>query len=460
MTNFKKEIERKLLQLVKIVNIKNKMNLNDINMECEKLFCDILNILFELNLVILNTESNYQNIAVDLGDEKKSFYVQVTSNKRKEKIKETLRKFSNVYGKENTVVIFIIGKKSKYGEVDTYGLKFNIETDVWDIDTIINNLNDDFKRSKKVLLVINKFFDSGLTDIYTVDKRDKDLTVDKNIIDLGRMKKYRYGLGDVCVEAFLPKSYEDKLSLLLSFRKKEVEDAWITFSQEDAENILFCKDDIEIMKRKFILFEDEGKIWLQLLNVRFSVEFTVAENLCFLLDDLKKEFDKCLHEQEELLGTREFGKNEEGDVVLAEVSDYVWEALVDFAQFRDYGLPYDKWNIFYINSFYRDRIMIYKNVNVKAKGDVLAQLFCKRKYGNYISIIWRPGFTAFDNPCKEFDNMIKWKADYTCDWLIEEFIPRALFEKERKWYQTYDVYKKKINLKRRGIYCLKQNEKA
>ncbi len=38
MTDLKKEIERKLLQLVKIVNIKNKMNLNDINMEWENCF--------------------------------------------------------------------------------------------------------------------------------------------------------------------------------------------------------------------------------------------------------------------------------------------------------------------------------------------------------------------------------------------------------------------------------------
>ncbi len=460
MINFKDEVERKLLKLVKIINIKNKMNLNDINSECEKLFCEILNILFELDLVVLNTESNYRNIAVDLGDEKKSFYVQITSNKTKEKIKETLRKFAYVYGSENTIIIFIIGKKAKYNKVDTYGINFDVDTNIWDIDTIINNLNDDSERNKRVLLAIDKFYDSGITDIYTVDKKNKDLTVDKIIIDSGKMKKYRYGLGDVCVDAFLPKSYKDKLSLLLTFRKKEVEDAWITFNQEDAISILFCKDDTEIMNRKFILFEDEGKVWMQLLNIRFSIEYTVAENLCFLLDDLKEEFDKCLHEQGELLGTRKFNTDEDGDVVLAETSTYVWEALVKFAQSRDYGLPYDKWNIFYTNSFDRNRIMIYKNMNIKAKGDVLAQLFCKKKYGNYVSIIWRPGFTALDDPCKEFDNKIKWKADYTCDWLFNEFIPRALFEKEGKWYQTYDAYKRSINLQQRGIYCLKENEEV
>ena len=97
-------------------------------------------------------------------------------------------------------------------------------------------------------------------------------------------------------------------------------------------------------------------------------------------------------------------------------------------------------------------------MNVKDKGDVLAQLFCKRKYGNYVSVIWRPGFTALDDPCKEFDNKVKWKADYTYDWLLKEFIPRALFEREGKWYQTYNSYRRKFNLQQKGIYCLKESE--
>ena len=93
----------------------------------------------------------------------------------------------------------------------------------------------------------------------------------------------------------------------------------------------------------------------EILNIRFSVEYITAENLCFLLDDLKEEFNK----------------DEEGDTVLAEVPAYVWETMVEFAWSRDYGLPYDKWNIFYTNSFYRDRIMVYKNINVETNGDVL-----------------------------------------------------------------------------------------
>ena len=68
MNSLKDEIIRKLYELVKAVNIKNKMNLNDINNVCEEVFCEILNIIFEFDLIVLNTESNYRNIAVDLGN--------------------------------------------------------------------------------------------------------------------------------------------------------------------------------------------------------------------------------------------------------------------------------------------------------------------------------------------------------------------------------------------------------
>lgn len=455
MNSLKDEIIRKLYELVKAVNIKNKMNLNDINNVCEEVFCEILNIIFEFDLIVLNTESNYRNIAVDLGNERKSIYVQVTSNTRKEKINETLRKFALVYETNSKLIFFLIGKKPKYSKINTYGTKFNKDTDIWDIETIINNLNDDFERNRKILLVLNKFYDSGITDIISINKKSEELTTDKIILETG---KYRYGKGDVCVDAFLPKSYKDRLTLMLNFRKKEVEDAWITFGQTDAQNILFSNANTEVTSRKFVLYEHENKVWLQLLNVRFSVEHITAENLCYLLDDLKVEFDKCLDEQNELLGIKKFNRDEKGDIVLLEVPFSVWEAMFDFACERDYGLPNDKWNIFSTSSFFRDRIMICKNMNEDAEGNVLAQLFCKRKYGTYVSIVWCPGFTALDNPCEKFDNKIKWKADYTHDWLMKEFIPRALFEKERKCFQTYKAYLKNFSPLRHGICSLKENK--
>ena len=71
---------------------------------------------------------------------------------------------------------------------------------------------------------------------------------------------------------------------MLNFRKKEVEDAWITFGQTDAQNILFSNANTEVTSRKFVLYEHENKVWLQLLNVRFSVEHITAENLWNLIN--------------------------------------------------------------------------------------------------------------------------------------------------------------------------------
>lgn len=454
MDSSKDEVIKKLHEIVNVVNLKNKMNLNDINSLCENLFCEILNIVYNYNLIVLNSKSNYYNIAVDLGDEAKRFYVQVTSNRKNEKINETLRKFSYTYAIEDKVVIFIIGEKPKYKKINKYGRNFNIDEDIWDINTIIDKLDDE-EQNKRILLAINKFYDSGITDICSVYKKHEELTIEKTIIDSETTIGYNYGTGDVRISAFLPKSYKQKLSLLMMFRKKAVEDAWITFGQEDAENILFCSQEgSEVINRKFVLYEDDGKVWLQLLNIRFAIEYTVAENLCNILDDLKEEYIKCKKNQEKLLGIEKFNRDEQGDIVLAELPVYVWDAMFDFAQERDYGLPHDEWNMFHTGSFSRDTIRLYKNVHIKEKGDVLAEISCKRTYANYAAIVWNPGYTAIDNPCEEFDNKIKWKADYTCDWLINKFIPMALFEKEGKWYQTYNLFLKKYNPQDRGIYCL------
>ena len=454
MDDFKLEIQKKLMDIVETVSLKNKMNLVDINCECESLFCELLNIIWGFNLQVLNTESNYRNIAVDLGDEELDIFIQVTSNNRREKIQETLEKFSREYGNEKKVKIFIIGKKAKYKKIDTYGIDFNIDNDIWDINTIINKLNDNNEQNRKILLSIEKFYDSGITSICSVYKRNEELTVDKTMINLSEKISYKYGTGDVRIDALIPKTYKGKLSILFTFRKKEVEDAWITFEQKDAEDILFSKEDGALFNRKFVIYEDEGNVWLQLLNVRFSVGYSTAEHLCFLLDDLNMEFNKCMEEQKELLGIRKFRKNEEADVVLLDIPIYVWEAMFQFAQERDYGLPYDEWNMFHANSFCTDRIILYKHVNVKKRGDVLAQLFCKRHYGNYVSILWRPGYTGLDKPGEEFDNIIKWKADYTYNWLIKEFIPRALWTIEKKKHQSYTNYKKNFNPLNYGIYLL------
>lgn len=74
------------------VKLNNSNGLTDINSYSEDFFCNVLNKIFDLNLVNLNTiKSNFPSI--DLGDELKQISIQVTSENTNKKIKETIKKF-------------------------------------------------------------------------------------------------------------------------------------------------------------------------------------------------------------------------------------------------------------------------------------------------------------------------------------------------------------------------------
>ncbi len=457
--NLKMGIIEELTNICKIVHQKNKLNSTDIHRLCENMFCNIFNILFEWELMVLNTPSNPRNIAVDLGDRKRHIYIQVTATNKKEKIEETLRKFAKNYAKKDILKIFIVGEKPVYKKIDTAGIKFNVNKDIWDINTIIEKIDNTISKNIAIRKELNKFKDSGIMDTVSIEEKTKNLTAKKTIIEynIASVSKYVYGKGDVFLEAFLPLNYQAQLSGLLLFRKKEIEDVWITFNQSKAMNSLFKNNYHKNLKdRNFFLFEDNNKVWLKIFDMRFSVEKMTAEHLCILLDNLEEEFDKLTKKINTLLGTENFEKTEDGKYVLAQMPKYVWNSMFRFAQERDYGASKDNWNMFY-TSFLDDRIKIYKNMYSTEKGDVLAQLFCKEKDRNNVYILWEPGFTENDDPQAEFDNKIKWKADYTCNWLINELIPRALFEQEGKWHQKYNKYRDCYDPDKRNIISMENN---
>lgn len=140
------EIDRDLSILQNYIEIKNKKNLYDININCEDFFCDFLNILFDLNLVNLN-ELDMNFPAIDLGDEENEICYQITTTSEKSKISSTLNKFINkkLYNKYSTLNILILGKKKKY-EVLNHNNKFNFDIhenviDFRDLSKIISKCN-------------------------------------------------------------------------------------------------------------------------------------------------------------------------------------------------------------------------------------------------------------------------------------------------------------------------------
>jgi hypothetical protein len=136
-----KEIIEEFSILKSKIELLSKSNLLDINLISEYHIQEILNIVFDLQLV----NSNYQSKnakAIDLQDEINSIAVQVTSNPRKLKIQETLNKFFNntLEIKYSTLIILILGKKQlKYTNLLVKeGFNFNADQHIIDFENIIS----------------------------------------------------------------------------------------------------------------------------------------------------------------------------------------------------------------------------------------------------------------------------------------------------------------------------------
>ena len=89
--NLINEIATNLSIIIYQVKLKNKANLNDINTLLETPFKDILNIIYDYNLINLNNKYLYP--AIDLGDRSKKIAFQITSERSIQKIKDTIQRF-------------------------------------------------------------------------------------------------------------------------------------------------------------------------------------------------------------------------------------------------------------------------------------------------------------------------------------------------------------------------------
>lgn len=68
-----------------------------------------------------------------------------------------------------------------------------------------------------------------------------------------------------------------------------------------------------------------------------------------------------------------------------------------------------------------------KQKNGTVQGDILAKLSVSPNelWNNKLDLYWEPGFKADVNCMDCFDNIVKWKADYTAEWIKNKLLERA-----------------------------------
>ena len=154
-------INDKLSWYVTTIRNDNKRGYQDANRDAEDVFGFILNVIYDYELENLNKkEINFPGI--DLGDDKNRISVQVTSDNRSSKIKDTLKIFlrKNYIYKYDRLIILIIGEKEKYSfKFDSGALSFDLKKDIIGLTELMIEIG---KLSEEKLQKISEYMDHSI----------------------------------------------------------------------------------------------------------------------------------------------------------------------------------------------------------------------------------------------------------------------------------------------------------
>ncbi|MGF7496195.1 ABC-three component system protein [Lactococcus lactis] len=150
------------------VRIKNnsKLNILDLNVHSENFYRDLLNIIYDLELV--NANGNVSNYAaIDLIDDRNKILYQVSSTGTRQKIENTLNKEKVEFYAKNGFrlgFVFLVGDLSSLrGKFfkNKYKINFDSRNSIFDPKSILNDIQSlDIERYKEVNDLFNKYFNS------------------------------------------------------------------------------------------------------------------------------------------------------------------------------------------------------------------------------------------------------------------------------------------------------------
>jgi hypothetical protein len=135
-----KRIAEKLTVLQYYLENVTSINLNDGNLMAENFTAGLLNIMFDWELINLNSTRNV--VGIDLGDYSNKIAIQVTRDNSRKKIEETIKKFFDHRHDEtfDQLYIFILATKKQYRNLfktQTFSNKIVAKENILDFKDII-----------------------------------------------------------------------------------------------------------------------------------------------------------------------------------------------------------------------------------------------------------------------------------------------------------------------------------
>lgn len=150
-----------LSRIPPVVEASNKPNLTDVNNFSEDFYAQILNLVYDYNLVNEN-EFNANAAAIDLRDKTNKIAIQVTSTSTLNKTRKTVEKFieNNLFNEYTRLIVLNIVKKSKHQDKKIGNKQFSIdsEKDIWDINDILRDIKyiSDIDKIKRICDFLKK----------------------------------------------------------------------------------------------------------------------------------------------------------------------------------------------------------------------------------------------------------------------------------------------------------------
>lgn len=430
------DIEKRLNQVATGIKSSNKLNLNDINIICEEIFGNILNKLLALNLISVSAEVSGNYIAVDLVDFDHSVAFQITSRSDRNKIKDTIQKFNHAVdlSQIRSLNILILGESKSYCEPVVVklgnGEHFSYNDNVFDNAKLLTIIEQKERMTPGILVeiydTINMVFDSGRLKYRSIVNQTKQLTGD-NAISYREQKCWKKGYGDIQLTAFIPLAYDEKMSCLLEFRKAELSDAYITIEEKELLADYFLDEEAFIAKHNVGRYEEEDEMFMQISHVRILTNAHTSYHLFQLFEELNREYQIAQAQIEECLGTA--GLKRTGSLYLINtISPLQWHEMLYFSRAHDWFSDEAdfEWNIFN-NNANNNQLILSPHVKDKRITGIFAELIVKKSETkmDMLDLFWKPGYRDDKNSMEGFDNVIKWRADYTSDWVRHRFLPKA-----------------------------------
>ncbi|MCF2643498.1 HNH endonuclease [Roseburia hominis] len=328
---------------------------------------------------------------------------------------------------------------------------------------------DILRRIERIKRGINSFSDEKQKESEVTKYKEKELKCDLQLLNSGTQCYFKYGKGNVRIDAYLPVDYEGTLCCLIFFKELCQTDIFLAYDEDIMKKYFFSgyQTPFNSKERRWCTFVkgEDGEIIYQmnLPPVKLNVSRKTFEQMAVICDKLYEEYIAQISIIDSILDISDFPKISKKACKLFAISEETYKILQKFIHNHNYqGAPDNPYNIFDVGR-YDGVVNLQRNPKIIQPGDIYASIEFKQVEDNgYYDVIWSPGY-ELDEPDKmeNFDNKIKWTASYTYDWLINECIPKAFneyynkskskFQKMFGRYKNTDTYIAQKLLRKRSI---------